>query len=180
VGVDLTQVIELAGFAAAIIIALLVTGVTYFEDRIPLCIEKVDAWLVEIQADLGKEIKAWSKNKKEEKGYEQILSVASKFSAVKGMNEELDQMELRNSRQVKLNIVALIAIAGAVITFYYADAQSPLTIVYDDLVALATLVTFLAAVFWLVSVFSFYGLYSDYSRLKRLVRQKVLEPVETI
>ena len=176
--VDLAQVIELAGFAAAITVAMFVTGITYFEDRIPACMEKVDAWLKDIQEDLGTEITLWSETKKHEKGYEQILSVASEFSAVKSMNEQLDFMELRNSRQVKLNLIILAAIAGAVLAFYYANDQIPNSTAYDQAMLSAGIVSLLAGFLWVAGLFAFYNLYSDYSKLKRLVRQRALEPVE--
>ena len=177
--VNLTQVIELAAFAATVTGFLLATGITYFEDRIPDRIKEVDAWLKEVQEELGKEITRWCKSDKEEREYEQILSVASEFSAVKGMGEELDAMEVRNSGQVKMNLLTLLMIGGSVIVFYYAGAQDSQSLLYSESIGLATLIALIAVTLWLVGLASFYSLYSDYSRLKRLVRLKVLEPIES-
>jgi hypothetical protein len=176
--VDLSQVIALAAFAAAFTGAMLVTGITYFEDRIPECMGKVDVWLEEIQDDLGKEVIAWCETKKEEDGYDQILSVASEFSAVTSMNKQLDFMELRNSRQVKLHMLTVGAIAAAVLVFYDAGAQVPFSSAYDEAFSSATIIAIFAALLWILGLFVFFSLYSDYSKLKRLVRQRVVEPVQ--
>ena len=170
---DLTAVLGLAALAITITGVFIFIRITHFAKEIPALIAESNVWLKEIESQLETEINTVASQAQGHRNFENVLSIASKFSAAKTMNDELDHSELTNSSRVKLDmgVMALIILDALL---WYGSGFSTLNAA-DNLSGWAGIVAIFGGLLWALSLATFYGTYSQCSERGRQIRKRTQE-----
>jgi hypothetical protein len=165
--VDLGVVGWVATGTTALTAVFIVIRITHFSKEIPEMIEKIDAWLKDIEKDLEAEIEKIAKVEHDKRKFEDVLTITSNFSAAKSMQEELDESEKDNIARIRLDLAVIVGIIVTGILFYAATLPS-----YADIGVLAFLAAYFMGMFWFIGIYSFYLSYSLILRMGRTIRKK--------
>lgn len=152
----------------------IVIRITHYEDKIPDMIGQVNTWLGEIEAQLQTEIETLASMVRANRNFERVLSITSNFSAVKEIQKELDKAETNNSARIDLDIATAVLIIVTGLLYYGSSFPN-----YDSAYNLSFLAgagTVVSAILWASSVWAFYSTQSQYSKFKRLIRTRQLNP----
>jgi hypothetical protein len=130
---DATITIGLASLAVIVTIGLQALRATHYDDKLDKLKEKFLVWLQQIENELKAELRTIIAQASPDPSIDKIAEITSKFSAVKEMDQRVDELRVSNERSIRSSIlVLLVVMVMAVAALFTSDL---LEIGYEGLTA---------------------------------------------
>lgn len=160
---DATITIGLATLALGITIALQTLRATHYDGKLDALKKKLSDWLEEIENELKGELKALITQGAADPSIDKVVSIASKFSAVKEMDKRVDELHTSNENSVRTSIVVALAVIGVAAAVLFT---SDLTLI--------ELLVFVGVLVWLPNVYSVHQFIGEFNKLCERERKRVV------
>ena len=95
---------------------------THYDDKLDKLKGKFSLWLEQIENELKSELKTLIAQASADPSIEKIVEIASKFSAVKEMDQRVEELRVGNERSIRNGIVvAIVVIVMAIAALFTID-----------------------------------------------------------